>query len=63
MKCHNIHCFKEADVNCSVIFTKPSQHDSYIFCKDCYKLVILTVRRLVDFEDYATVAQSGRASV
>lgn len=59
MKCDNVHCFKQSDEYCNVIFTKPSQSESYTFCRDCYRLVILTVRRLVDFTDYATVAQSG----
>lgn len=64
-KCDNLHCFKKADVYSSIIFMKPSQQKSYIFCEGCYKLVTLTIMGLVELNDndYATVAQSGRAMV
>lgn len=63
MKCDNIHCFKKAEPLCSIIFTRPSNQISYNLCKDCYKLVLLSTKMLIDVETQATVAQSGRASV
>ena len=57
MKCHNVHCFKQADEYCSAIFIAPSNPASYNFCRDCYRLVLGTVRRLIDFETKAKVAQ------